>query len=310
MSEGTPAAQAPQLHRVDATHVVYQYDKDAPPAIRVHSGDVVVFECEDSSHGLIQTPEDDPSKIDFDRINPATGPIYVEEAEPGDVLAVHILRIEVGDQGSALQFPGEYGFLKHEMGPFTKIAAVRDGLAIFRDDVIIPIRPSMGTFGVAPAGEPVLTLYPGDNGANMDHKDVCAGNTVYMPVFVPGALLSMGDAHALIGDGESSGEGLEVPSVATVQVEVLKGTSLPRPIIESPDEIMTCGWGMTMEEATSCAMRDMVDFLERRAGLPRSEAYSLLGMVGDARPGNAVCSPGAMRFVVPKGIFTRGITVP
>jgi amidase len=295
---------------VDRTRVVYQYDKDSPPAARVRSGDVVVLECDDCNHGVIQTAQDCASMVDFDRINPATGPIYVEEAEPGDVLAVHILRIEVGSQGCALQFPGEYGFLKHEMGPFTKIAAVRDGLAIFRHDVLIPIRPSMGTFGVAPAGEPVLTLYPGDNGANMDHKDVRAGNTVYMPVFVPGALLAMGDAHAVIGDGESSGEGLEIPSVVTIEVEVLKGTSLPRPMIESPDEIMSCGWGMTMEEATTCAMRDMVDFLERKLSMPREEAYSLLGMVGDARPGNAVCSPGAMRFVVPKGIFTQGITVP
>jgi len=303
-------AGSAKLHHVDATHVVYRYDKDSPPAVRVRSGDVIVLECDDSNHGVIRTPDDGPSKVDFDRINPATGPIYVEEAEPGDVLGVHIFRIDVGDRGSALQFPGEYGFLKHEMGPFTKIAEVKDGIALFRDDVHIPIRPSMGTFGVAPAGEPVLTLYPGDNGANMDHKDVCAGNTVHMPVFVPGALLAMGDAHAVIGDGESSGEGLEVASVVTIQVEVFKGVSLPRPMIESLTEIMTCGWGMTMEEATTCAMRDMVDFLARKLAMPRAEAYSLLGMVGDARPGNAVCSPGAMRFVVPKSIFTDGITLP
>lgn len=298
------------VHHVDATHVVYSYDKDSSPAVRVRPGDVVILECDDSNHGVIRTPEDGPSKVDFDRINPATGPIYVEEAEPGDVLGVRIFHIEVGELGSALQFPGEYGFLKHEMGPFTKVAPVRDGIALYRDDIRIPIRPSMGTFGVAPAGEPVLTLYPGDNGANMDHKDVCTGNTVYMPVFVPGALLAMGDAHAVIGDGESSGEGLEVSSVVTIQLEVFKGVSLPRPVIESPTEIMTCGWGMTMEEATSCAMRDMVDLLERKLELPRSEAYGLLGMVGDARPGNAVCSPGAMRFVVPKHIFTGGITLP
>lgn len=302
--------KAAQLHHVDATHVVYAYDKASPPAVRVRSGDVVVLECHDSNHGAIRSPQDGPSKVDFDHINPATGPIYVEEAVPGDVLAVHIWRIDVGDQGSALQFPGEYGFLKHEMGTFTKIAPVRDGVAFFSEHIHIPVRPSMGTFGVAPAGEPVSTLYPGDNGANMDHKDVCAGNTVYMPVFVPGALLAMGDAHALIGDGESSGEGLEVPSVVTIELGVLKGTSLPRPMIESRTEIMTCGWGMTMEEATTCAMRDMVDFLERKLAVPRAEAYSLLGMVGDARPGNAVCSPGAMRFAVPKGIFTEGITVP
>lgn len=304
-------AETARLHRVDHTRVVYRFDKESPPAVRVRSGDVVVLECEDSNHGVIRTPEDGPSKVDFDRINPATGPVYVEEAEPGDVLAVRILRIEVGDQGAALQFPGEYGFLKHDpIEPITKIAAVRDGVVVFRDDVLIPARPSMGTFGVAPAGEPVTTLYPADNGANMDHKDICAGSTVYLPVFVPGALLAMGDAHAVIGDGESSGEGLEVPSVVTIQVEVVKGVSLPRPMIETPAEVMTCGWGTTMEDAATCAMRDMVDFLERKLEMPRAEAYSLLGMAGDLRPGNAVCSPGAMRVAVPKAIFTGGITVP
>lgn len=310
MTQTERDSRAPQLHHVDATQVVYQYDKNSPPVVRVRSEDIVVLECDDCNHGMIQTLEDDVSKVDFERINPATGPIYLEEAEPGDVLAVHILRIDVGSQGCSLTFPGEYGFLKHEMEAFTKVAAVQEGLAVFRHDVRIPLHPSMGTFGVAPAGEPVLTLYPGDNGANMDHKDVRAGNTVYMPVFVPGALLAMGDAHGVIGDGESSGEGLEISSLVTIKVEVLKGTSIPRPMIESADEIMTCGWGMTMEEATTCAMRDMVDFLARKLSMARVEAYSLLGMVGDARPGNAVCSPGAMRFVVPKGIFTQGIEVP
>ena len=172
------------------------------------------------------------------------------------------------------------------------------------------MRPSLGTFGVAPAGAPIATFHMGDIGANMDHKDVCAGNTVFMPVFVPGALLAMGDAHAVIGDGEPAGEGLEVSCVVTIQVEVVKGDSIPRPMIESPTELMTCGWGMTMEDAAACCMRDMVDFVERKLAMPRAEAYNLLGLVGDLRPGNAVCSPGSMRFAVPKEIFVGGIAVP
>jgi amidase len=235
----------------------------------------------------------------------------VEGAEPGDVLAVELLHIEVGDQGSAPLYPGEFGFLKDDpIGAFTKIAAVENGVIVYRDDVRIPVQPMLGTLGVAPAGEPVSNLYMGDHGANMDHKDVCVGNTVYLPVFVPGALLALGDAHAIIGDGETAAAGLEVESVVTLRVRVLKGQQLPRPMIESPTEFMTCGWGMTMEEATSCAMRDMVDFLERKLAMPRVEAYNLAGLVGDARPGNAVCSPGAMRFSMPKAIFVNGISIP
>jgi len=299
------------VHSVGSDSVVYVMDKANPPALRVRDGDVVLAECHDCFGGLIQNAQDDPEDIDHSLLNPATGPIFVDGAEPGDVLAVDLLRIEVGEQGAAPLYPGEFGFLKHDpIAPFTKIARVENGVILYRDDVRIPVRPMLGTLGVAPSGEGVTTLYMGDHGANMDHKDVCVGNTVYLPVFVPGALLALGDAHAISGDGEAAAAGLEVPSVVTLRVRVLKGRSLPRPMIESPTEFMTCGWGMTMEEATSCAMRDMVDFLERMLDMPRAEAYNLAGMVGDARPGNAVCSPGAMRFSMPKGIFVNGISIP
>jgi amidase len=303
--------QEVRVRTIGKDSVVYVMDKANPPAIRVGDGDMVLAGCHDCFGGFIQTPQDDPEDLDHDLLNPATGPIYVEGAEPGDVLAVDLLHIEVGAQGSAPLYPGEFGFLKDDpIGAFTKIAAVENGVIVYRDDVRIPVQPMLGTLGVAPAGEPVSNLYMGDHGANMDHKDVCVGNTVYLPVFVAGALLALGDAHAIIGDGETAAAGLEVESLVTLRVRVLKGRSLPRPMIESPTEFMTCGWGMTMEEATSCAMRDMVDFLERKLEMPRAEAYNLAGLVGDARPGNAVCSPGAMRFSMPKGIFVNGISLP
>jgi len=299
------------VHTIGRDRVIYAMDRGNEPAIRVQTGDIVLAECHDCFGGFIQTPQDDPEALDHDLLNPATGPIYVDGAEPGDVLAVDLLHIEVGEQGSAPLYPGEFGFLKDDpIGPFTKIARVDNGVIVYRDDVRIPVHPMLGTLGVAPAGQPVSNLYMGDHGANMDHKDVCVGNTVYLPVFVPGALLALGDAHAVIGDGETAAAGLEVESLVTLRVRVLKGQPLPRPMIESPSEVMTCGWGMTMEEATSCAMRDMVDFLERKLGMPRAEAYNLAGLVGDARPGNAVCAPGAMRFSMPKGIFVNGISIP
>ncbi|MBM3146429.1 MAG: acetamidase/formamidase family protein [Actinobacteria bacterium] len=290
--------------------VVYSMDKSAPPALQVCSGDIVVATCNDCFGGCIRTEQDDPATLDHDKLNPATGPIFVNGAEPGDVLAVSLLRIDVGDQGSAPLYPGEFGFLKDDpIEALTKIAAVVDGMIVYRDDVRIPVRPMMGTVGVAPAGAPISNLYMGDHGGNMDHKDAGVGSTVYLPVFVPGALLAVGDAHAVIGDGEAAAAGLEVPAVVTMQLEVLKGRSLPRPMIETPDEIMTCGWGETMEQATSCAMRDMVDFIEAKLETSRAEAYNLVGMVGDVRPGNAVCVPGAVRYVMPRAIFTNGIAV-
>jgi amidase len=291
-------------------------DKTNPPALTVDSGDVIVVDCIDANSGAIRTPEDTTACVDIDRINPATGPIFVRSCEIGDVLAVHIFRIDVAEQGSASIWPGtgllSSGEQAHAMPYFTKIAKVENGLINYRDNIRIPVHPMIGTFGVAPAGEPIGCLYPGNHGGNMDMKDVCAGNTVYLPVFAPGALLAMGDAKAVIGDGESAGAGLESDVTITLQVEVVKGCTLSRPLIESSTEFMTCGWGMSMEEAAACAMGDMTDMLSRKLGLPRVEAYNLAGLIGNVRPGNCVSegAPRAMRFIMPKAIFQDGIELP
>ncbi len=200
------------MHAIGRDRVIYDTDKTNAPALRVRGGDVVLAECHDCFGGFIQTAQDDPQDLDHRLLNPATGPIFVDGAEPGDVLAVDLLRIEVGEQGAAPLYPGEFGLLKDDhIGAFTKIARVENGVILYRDDVRIPVRPMVGTLGVAPSGESVSTLYMGDHGANMDHKDVCVGNTVYLPVFVPGALLALGDAHAISGDGEAAAAASRCP---------------------------------------------------------------------------------------------------
>lgn len=297
-------------HSIGRNTVVFKMDKANKPAIRVRSGDVVVVDCVDGYGGVIKTEEDDATKLNFDIINPATGPIYIEEAEPGDVLAVHILKIETGAQGAALVIPG-YGVLKDEIHSlFTKVAQIRNGQIIFRNDIQLPLRPMIGTFGVAPAGDPVSCLYPGDHGSNMDIKDVTVGSTVYLPVFVPGALLALGDAKATIGDGELGAAGLESDIIATLRLDVIKGASIPRPMIETGSEFMTCGSGRTMEDALKVAVRDMVHFVARKRGLSVPEAYNLVSLVGDARPGNVVTEVVSMRVVMPKFIFKDGIPIP
>jgi amidase len=280
------------------------------PAVRVHAGDIVAVDCIDGYGGVIQSETDDASKLDFDIINPATGPIYIEEAKPGDVLVVQILSIETASKGAALVIPG-YGLLKGEIDSyFTKIARVEAGRIHYRDDIQLPLKPMIGTFGVAPAGEGVSCLFPGDHGSNMDIKDVCAGSTVYLPVFVPGALLALGDAKSTIGDGELGAAGLESDILATLRLDVVKDLPLPRPMIETDEEIMTCGTGKTMEDALKVAVRDMVGFLSRKLSLSRPEAYNLVSLVGDAKPGNVVTEIVSMRVAVPKSIFVRGISVP
>jgi len=298
------------IHRVGSDTVVYKMDRASKPALRVKSGDIVVAECIDGYGGVIKSERDNARNLDFDVINPATGPIYVEGAKPGDVLAARILSIETASHGAALVIPG-YGLLKDEITSlFTKVARIESGKILFRDDIQLPLRPMIGTFGVAPAGTPVSCLYPGDHGSNMDIKDVTTGNTIYLPVFVPGALLALGDAKATIGDGELGGAGLESGITATLKLNVIKGVSIPRPMIETKDEFMTCGSGKTMEEALKVAVRDMVEFLSRKRGLSRPEAYNLVSLVGDARPGNVVTEIVSMRVAMPKSIFKNGVSIP
>jgi amidase len=161
-----------RVHAMGTDRVVYSMDKDSEPALRVASGDVVVARCDDCFGGRIRTPEDDPATLDHDKLNPATGPIFVEGAEPGDVLAVHLLRIAVGDQGSAPLYPGEFGFLKDDpIEPFTKIAPVVDGVILYRADVRIPVRPMLGTVGVAAPPPPRTNQQRGAPRANQEPTD-------------------------------------------------------------------------------------------------------------------------------------------
>jgi amidase len=285
-------------------------DKDNPPAITIRAGDLIIVDCIDGYGGVIKSECDDATKLDFDFINPTTGPIFVEGAEPGDVLAARILTITTGPQGAALVIPG-YGLLRDEIKSlFTKVAKIESGRIFFKEGIELPLRPMIGTFGVAPPGTPVSCLYPGDHGSNMDIKDVTTGSTVYLPVFVRGALLALGDAKATIGDGELGAAGLESDVTVTMKIDVIKGKTLSRPMIETKDEFMTCASGRTMEDALKTAVRDMVNFISRKRELSVEEAYNLVSLVGDARPGNVVTEIVSMRVAMPKLIFKNGIDIP
>lgn len=205
------------------------------PVATVKPGETFAVETPDAFGNKINSPDTDITKvITLPYVNPLTGPIYIDGAEPGDTLAIKIESIEVTrDYGVSAVIP-EFGglcgtvftrTLNPILPPRVMIHPIRNGEITFSEDLAIPTipyEPFYGTIGTAPEMEAISSLAPGFHGGNMDAADICPGNTVYLPMSVPGALLHIGDGHAAQGDGEVCGVATEIPTRGTLTVDVIK----------------------------------------------------------------------------------------
>ena len=254
----------------------------------------------------IHSDEDPATNIDLGHVNAATGPVYVNGARPGDTLLAEILEIKPWNWGAALIIPG-FGFLQDTLpGPFTKVFHYEEGGYIeWGNKLRIPLRPMIGTIGVAPR-EAITTLSSGAHGGNLDTTDIRAGSKVYLPVIVEGALFGVGDVHATMGDGEVCGTGVECGAETTIRLDLLRGKTIPRPRIETLEEIMTVASAETLELAIKTALQDMVEWLREEKGLTAEEAYVLISITGDVRIGQIVDPAVTVRVALPKNIFIAG----
>ena len=258
--------------------------------LEISAGEELVFETLDASGGRIKTVEDGLTVfLKPEQANPATGPVYVRGAQPSDSLVVEILAIDVGPHGNG------YGRIKPGAGviidelkpPVARILPVRDGFVHFSPSIRLPVRPMVGVVGVAPAGPPVASYYPGPHGGNLDINDIAVGAKVYLPIAVEGALLCLGDVHATMGDGELTGGGVDINAEVTARVDVLPGRQWPRPWLETRDTWVTIANAPALAEAIRLATSDMATLLAEKLGISREEAFILIGARGDARPGQA-----------------------
>jgi amidase len=269
--------------RITRDRIVYSLDKSHAPVATVDPGSGLVFETWDARTGTVRSERDLLDKPHPQGPNPATGPVFVRGAEPGDSLVVDILDIVLGTRGYTGTRPGR-GVLGHMISEHrTKLFNIVDGMVVFNDRLRFPVRPMIGVIGTAPEGNGVSTLHPGPHGGNMDHNDIRVGARVHVPVFVPGALLFIGDVHATMGDGEISVTALEIPGEVRVRVDLVKRECIRRPWIEFPDCWITTGEGPGIADAIRVAADEMAHFLMRRLGLSADEAYMLLSIRGDAR---------------------------
>lgn len=288
---------------------IHKMSKDNAPVATAKSGDTVRFETLDCFGCQLSSEEQSLGGLDWSNINPATGPLFIEGAEPGDVLKVEILSIELDDHGVMVDGPGDgvTGVAVKEES--TKILPVIDGMVKFNEKLSFPICPMIGVIGTAPAGEAVDTGTPGAHGGNMDCTRIGAGATLYLPVNVEGALLAMGDLHALMGDGEVEVCGVEIAGAVTVRVTALKNCALPTPFLVNDDTFMSIFSALTVDEACVGATMSMHGFLMKELGLNEHEAGMLLSVVGNLRICQIVDPEKTCRMELPKNIAeTYGYT--
>ncbi len=283
----------------------YLFSPDNPPAVKVDPGTTIIFETLDALDNQIQSDDDLASKVDLNHVNGATGPVYVNGAKPGDTLVAEIIEIRPWSWGAALIIPG-FGLLQDTIpGPYTKVVQIEpDGSMRFGNKVRLPLKPMIGTIGVAP-NESVTTLTSGPHGGNLDTTDICPRAKLFLPVFVEGALFGVGDVHATMGDGEVCGTGVECGAEVTIKLELLKDFPISRPRIETPTEIMSVASAEGLNAAITLALEDMVSWLQQAKGLTIEEAYVLASLAGDVRIGQVVDPAVTVRVAIPKAIFTE-----
>jgi acetamidase/formamidase len=299
------------------------YDASVKPVLRVASGDTVRVETM-IARGLQRlraagVKEDEiPESLKLVErtitergpgAHPMTGPIFVEGAEPGDTLEVKILGFEfLHPYGVSGFIPGG-GTLPDEF-PYVGFHLVRfdprAGTATFAPGITLKLAPFFGSIGVAP--HPLVGRIssgpPGPHAGNLDNKDLVAGSTLYVPVHVSGALLSIGDGHAMQGDGEATGTALETSLRGTVQVTVRKGPRLTWPRAETPTHYIAMGLHTDLDEAAKLALREMIGFLVAEKNMKRDEAYILCSVAADFHVTQLVDGTKGVHATLAKSIFT------
>ena len=320
-------AQAPKTHELTLTpeHVHWgYYDPAVKPVLRIGSGDTVRVETMVArglqrlrAAGVKEEEIPDALKAVERAVtergpgaHPMTGPIWVEGAEPGDSLEVKIVGFEfLHPYGVSGFIPGG-GTLPDEF-PYVGFHLVRfdprAGTATFAPGITLRLAPFFGSIGVAP--NPLVGRIssgpPGPHVGNIDNKDLVAGSTLYLPVHVPGALLSIGDGHAMQGDGEVTGTALETSLRGTVQVTVRKGKRLMWPRAETPTHYIAMGLHVDLDEAAKLATREMIDFLVAEKKMSRDQAYILCSVAADLHVTQVVDGTKGVHAMLAKSIFTR-----
>lgn len=293
------------MKTVTKDHAIHKMSADNSPALSIRPGEQVCLETYDCYQGQL-LPEK-ATFADFDRRfgNPATGPVYVQGAKPGDALRVMVEKIELDEVG-ILDIGKTSGALKpyfQDAETCIRRLHIKNGCIDYHEQWQIPVKPMIGVIGTAPAPETgaVGTLIPMDHGGNMDCIKVEQGCVLYLPVFTAGGLLAAGDLHAVMGDGEVGNCGVEIGGKVMLTVNVVpEDKAYPWPMIENETQWITVAYGENLDEASEKAVGQMFEFLTREFGLSAIDAGMLMDMAGDLRICQIVNPYKTVRMEIPK----------
>lgn len=296
------------MQKIPAYPLVYEFSRHNPPRGTIEPGETILVESEDALSGQIRKEGDLRDRRSVPYSNPVAGPIIVAGAEPGDVLAVKINSISPRD-GQCATYSGNPKQLCEWLGTDVPqnahVCPIVDNQIHWREGITIPYRPMLGCIATAPAWGVPTTLPAGPHGGNMDLVEVCPGSIVYLPVFVDGGFLYLGDAHAAMGQGELSATGLEMPALTEVTVNLIKQKNIPGPRIETDEEIMTVVSGNPMERSIAEGYARLILWLEEDFQWDRWYAYDLLTHVGRISIG--YYGIGTVATKIAKHYCSRGI---
>jgi acetamidase/formamidase len=310
------------FHAVGREAFNYVWDNSIEPALEVDSGELVEFTVRDASDEQIRagSTAEDVAKLDFEHLNPVSGPVYVKDARPGDVLAIEILEFRPRDWGWTALIPG-FGLLADEFPePWLRISRVEAARrkVVFAEAIELPYEPFPGTIGVAPAEPGPHSIVPPSRwGGNMDTKHLGVGTTLYLPVGVEGALFSVGDTHSAQGDGEVCGTAIETAMEVSLRLSVRRDFHIEAPQYRVPPSAIagsegtgyhvSTGVAPDLMEATRQAVRATIEHLGDSQGLSREEAYALCSVAVDLRIHEVVDAPNwVVGAFLPDDIFTGG----
>ncbi|MSP82903.1 MAG: acetamidase [Alphaproteobacteria bacterium] len=314
------ASKLGHRHTIHAHQHHFHWDNSVKPALTVAPGDTIAFEKIDSTDGQItpKTVAADVPQLDFGRVNPISGPVYVDGAVPGDALKVTMVGVESPGWGWTGVVPG-FGLLAEDFPNPALVHWTYDTSfkvpAMYGPGGRVPLKPFCGTIGVAPAEKGAFsTIPPLPTGGNVDTRDLGLGVDIYFPVAVKGALFSVGDSHAAQGDGEVCGTAIESPFSVVYKFDLVKGANLRFPRFQTHEPVTrhldakgydaTMGVGSDLMRCAKDAVRGMIDLLGKRHGLSAENAYMLCSVCGDLRISEIVDQPNwVVSFYFPRVVL-------
>lgn len=293
------------MKKIKRDNCILEMSKTHTPVEIIKSGESITFECLDCYGNQIVKENQNFDEIDWSFNNPSTGPLFIEGVEAGDIVKIDILDVRVEDKGVMTSRPGA-GALSEKWDKLEcSVIPIENNKAIFNDKISIDLNPMIGVIGLAPGGESIRNTTPDYHGGNMDCKRITKGATLYLKANVEGGLLSMGDIHGVMGDGEVSISGLEMNGEVDVRVTVLKDYSIPTPSVLNKDLFMTIYSAKTLDEAAVKATQSMFDFLVDNIDITKKEAGNLLSLIGNLRINQIVDPLMTVRMELEREIFDK-----